>query len=118
MQKIFEHDSETLKSCETNESVMLFTSNLIRAETGCDRFGEKHGARKWLVREPARLSTCISNVSSNFARRRFPSDAERGGTAGLSRRIKTIDDVRIRLNDEQLDELHKRMICSFKKVRL
>lgn len=113
MQKIFEHDAETLKSCEINEP-FLFGTNIF----GTHGRQVSQKLKKWSVKEPVRLSTSISNVSSgNFHRFTSESSSSTGSQLG-SRRIKTIDDVRIRLNDEQLEELYKRMISNFNQVRI
>lgn len=112
MQKIFEHDSETLKSSEINEP-FLFGTNIFG--THGKHVSQKD--KKWSVKETVRLGTSISNVSSgNFRRFTSESSSSIGSQLG-SRRIKTIDDVRIRLNDEQLEELYKRMISNFNQVR-
>jgi hypothetical protein len=86
---------------------------------------------KWLVKDTTRFTTsnmnlskssltrpdliysCTSNKSLHSTKSSLSTSAS---CTSLSKRIKTFDDVKIAMNDEQLEEFKKIMEISFKKV--
>ena len=120
MQKIFEHDAEN--GDVSGEAAVMAKlpgqSSVIYSTSQCSMGQLARGKSKWEVRETPRLTTSNMNLSqccSNVSLASFKSGRSISCTS-LSKRIKTIDDVKIAMNDEQLVEFKSLMTDSFTKV--
>ena len=102
MQKIFEHDSENSKSRETDELVFFDSQHSISPKSD-DSIRQ--------VDSSSSLSSLNRFGNFNNGSRTSISDTY------LSKRIKTVKDFRISLDNEQLDQLRNIMKEEFKKVR-
>ncbi len=71
-------------------------------------------ARKWSVKEAGSAQI----RPKNFSKPHRPLSCIPLGIQTNDRRIRTFDDIRIRLNDEQLSEFRSCMIAAFKKVNI
>ena len=136
MQKIFEHDSDLLQSRETSEAVKftdilpatttvsltsLTKSLLAKSRSYGSNMSLHNGSvKKWEVKEaghlmgksrPGSMTSVVSNMSiaGSYRSQLGPVPIV------MHKRIKTIDDVRIVVSDEQLKEFEELMNGAFRR---